>query len=323
MVLNCSEWTTADLPLDGSPTTLDNFTSTLTVTSTSVAYQAINPLRGTILLTTEEYEELDGEELYAIMYMEDDATAYGRARGVVRSHAQASCIGGLVFEYSDEWWKGGNDTYHLDCYDDNASFQSPCGSSSDGFGPDGRLNEEFFGLYNMSVESEAPYRITMTARPAVAALQELWGITSAGTATASRRAFLQTTDDIFAAVFPNSVWDLLSDAEGLVLLGILTFLIVLGTTLPLLWSMLQSPKPERVGPQPITLTYRLSDGDMRRSRSAILDNKGEVPEHEVPTVSMTITHRNLHGLGPVELLRSDADSDVASTVTSRYVELRQ
>ena len=331
MVLNCSEWTTADLPLDSSPTTVDNFTSTRTVTPGSVAYQAINPLRGTILLDTAEYAELDGEELYAIMYMEDDGTAYGRVRGVVERHVQASCIGGLVFEYSDEWWKGGDDTYHLNCYDDNASFQSPCGYSSTGFGPDGRLNEEFFGLYGMSIEGEAPYRITMTARPAVAALRALWGVVDPNTTTAPspRRAPRRTIDGTFSAVFPNPILSLLEEREGLFLLGLLTLFIVLGTALPIVWSVWRSPRTEK----PVAEHVRASDDAPQRlpgdilERSQSIPESQKIPEHEpeelAPTVSLALMHRNLHGLRPIELVGGPAENDVASAVPSQYTGLLQ
>ena len=45
--------------------------------------------------------------------LQDDETQYGRIRGKIAEHHQASCIGGCIFEYSDEWWKGSKgDTWH-------------------------------------------------------------------------------------------------------------------------------------------------------------------------------------------------------------------
>ena len=45
--------------------------------------------------------------------LQDDDTKYGRIRGKIVEHYLPSCVGGCIFEYSDEWWKGSkDDTWH-------------------------------------------------------------------------------------------------------------------------------------------------------------------------------------------------------------------
>ena len=142
-VLDCAEWRIRDLPLDGAPTTLLNFTSTRSTLPASVPYQTLNPLSGRILLTATEYESLTAGTVYAVMYLETDSAAdVRRIRGGVQAAYVPSCIGGLVFEYTDEWWKGvRTDAYHTECFNDNATYQSTCGLPIPNFGPDGRSNE--------------------------------------------------------------------------------------------------------------------------------------------------------------------------------------
>ena len=85
-------------------------------------------------------------------------------------------------------WKGSKgDTFHTDCSEDNATIQSACGFSVTGFGPDERMNEEWFGLYNCtysdSDDDEVAHTITLTPRAAVAQLQSLWGLATTTTTT--------------------------------------------------------------------------------------------------------------------------------------------
>ena len=105
-MFNCSDWATASLPLPGDPTTIDNFTATASVDPDSIAYQSVNPLTGRLLLTPEEYGALAGGLLYVVMYRENDGAENGRVRGAVGRSSVPSVIGGMVFEYTDEWWKG-------------------------------------------------------------------------------------------------------------------------------------------------------------------------------------------------------------------------
>ena len=58
------------------------------------------------------------------------------------------------------------------CHRDVHDVHSTCGRSSAGFGPDNRLNEEWFGLYNATYEDDdKDFFITLVPRPAVTTLQ--------------------------------------------------------------------------------------------------------------------------------------------------------
>jgi hypothetical protein len=74
----------------------------------------------------------------------------------------ATCAGGCVFEYADEWWKSGNPASH-----DVGGF--PLGGL-----PDGYANEEWWGLYAIADNGFAPD--TLTPRATVAALRAAWAL---------------------------------------------------------------------------------------------------------------------------------------------------
>ncbi|GLD95854.1 hypothetical protein PINS_up004532 [Pythium insidiosum] len=81
-------------------------------------------------------------------------------------------VGGFVFEYSDEWWKAGNENVHN------------LGEVANGGFPLGYLSEEFFGLYR-AVRPEHPEAIDkMHPRPTVDLLRDIW---SKGTSRWRRR----------------------------------------------------------------------------------------------------------------------------------------
>lgn len=74
----------------------------------------------------------------------------------------AIAAGGCVFEFSDEWWKGqGTSTQH-----DSGGFEQG------GF-PDGFSNEEWYGLFEISL-TPGGGSDTLTPRPAYSALKTLW-----------------------------------------------------------------------------------------------------------------------------------------------------
>ena len=90
------------------PTTATTTSTFQSVRSTNVnpstiAFQKLNPLKGTFLLTSSEYTEFNQGQTYGIFFIQDDETAYGRMRGSIAQAATPSVIGGLVFEYTDEW----------------------------------------------------------------------------------------------------------------------------------------------------------------------------------------------------------------------------
>ena len=57
------------------------------------------------------------------------------------------------------------------CSKDEHNEHSTCGKGQTGFGPDERLNEEWFGIYNTSYDSDKDYVITLLPRPIVSDLQ--------------------------------------------------------------------------------------------------------------------------------------------------------
>jgi len=77
--------------------------------------------------------------------------------------ANASIIvGGCVFEFTDEWWKG-----------EGGADQHDSGGFVQGGFPDGFSNEEWYGLFEVTV-SEGGRLDTLTPRPSYDALKSLW-----------------------------------------------------------------------------------------------------------------------------------------------------
>ncbi|TMW68014.1 hypothetical protein Poli38472_007686 [Pythium oligandrum] len=72
-------------------------------------------------------------------------------------------VGGFVFEYSDEWWKSGNEDIH-----------NYGGVKNNGF-PLGYLSEEYFGLYRAARPDGHNGIDDMHPRPTVDMLTEIWG----------------------------------------------------------------------------------------------------------------------------------------------------
>jgi hypothetical protein len=235
-VIDCANWnssTIADFYGSMTSYTYDTFSSITSVSPTSPDYETISPLSGTMLLTADQYDAFQTSSAYTIMFMEGDTSDYGRVRGQMFKGHPASCIGGAVFEFHDEWWKGSkDDTFHANCHRDVHDVHSTCGRSSAGFGPDNRLNEEWFGLYNATYEDDdKDFFITLVPRPAVTTLQNLWNrSTSAAATTTARihkqRGFLATirttssTDPAtYNTLFPLSFSDFSSWTWFVVFLG--------------------------------------------------------------------------------------------------------
>jgi hypothetical protein len=70
-------------------------------------------------------------------------------------------IGGIAFEFSDEWWKSGNPAQHDSGGFANAAF------------PDGMMNEEWWGLFSVSAAGGGAVD-HLTPRAAFAHLQQSW-----------------------------------------------------------------------------------------------------------------------------------------------------
>jgi len=97
--------------------------------------------------------------------------------------------GGALFSYVDEWWK---------CTD--PTKQDPCSFSNSNF-PDGKSNEEYFGIFKVSKTSGAD---SLTPKAAVAALTSLWsgfntGATTGGATTGGATTGGVTTGGVTTA----------------------------------------------------------------------------------------------------------------------------
>jgi len=83
-------------------------------------------------------------------------------------HNTDVCSGGIVFAWTDEWWKSGNVTQH-----------DP-GESANGAFPGGWGDEEWFGICGVEVKDRAPANFdkshpdTLLPRAAFDRLKQLW-----------------------------------------------------------------------------------------------------------------------------------------------------
>ena len=323
-VLDCGEWPVARAR-DARPTTVANFSATRAVMPGSIAYQALNPLSGQILLSAAEHQDLQSGQLYVNVYMQSDATAYGRVRGAVVRAQQPSCIGGLVFEYSDEWWKGSkNDLFHADCDGDNASVQSACGHTIPNFGPDSRMNEEWFGLYSATYDARAPHRVTLHPRPAVPALQELWGTRAAvagppragealESAAGAPRApgpvpgLPRASTDVeeastYSTVFPTSVGTYVTEDRILMALAVLAAVMVGMALVPSLCRLLRASRRAEA----LESLQDLDLADLVRSHSSV--HGLEVCRRALKSGDHRIQDRLRGGALGVKYIASDASA---------------
>ncbi|KAJ0404087.1 hypothetical protein P43SY_000871 [Pythium insidiosum] len=92
----------------------------------------------------------------------EQTVAMERNYNLTDSLREQILVGGFVFEYSDEWWKAGNENVHN------------LGEVANGGFPLGYLSEEFFGLYR-AVRPEHPDAIDkLHPRPTVDLLRDVW-----------------------------------------------------------------------------------------------------------------------------------------------------
>ena len=255
-VVNCSEYGISSIATvygSGTPSASTSFRSVRSVSPYSADYELLNPLHGTLRLTDLEYQHLQSDSGFVVLYLENDPTPYGRIRGpIVESH-QASCVGGVAFEFHDEWWKGSSDdTWHTECHKDDEGRHSTCGRSAPGFGPDNRLNEEWFGLYNASYRyDDDDHIIELRPRTAVFSLQQLWNRSTAAepvtvrAAVVTPRAAAAGPAGAYTNYFPKDVEEFSFVYWLLVIAGVLMLamvaLIVVNLTYPYLshgWFLL-------------------------------------------------------------------------------------
>jgi len=141
-----------------------------------------------------------------------DQAVVALAKELVGQNSQtvpgAKCIGGLVFEYTDEYWKGVlTDTFHINCFDDNSSIQSLCGypAVSPNYS-DHRLIEEWFGLYNTSYPNGNDWLVQLDPRPAIVNLNAYWSTVNAnGSNTTSRRRAAGQPPVSYQVVVPSPI----------------------------------------------------------------------------------------------------------------------
>ena len=107
-ILDCARWPISDVAAvyaNKTPMATHDFRSSRTISPASTDYHWLCPLNGRLLLTQAEYHRLASGSAYVIMYTQADSQPYGTIRGAVVTSHQPSCVGGSVFEYTDEWWK--------------------------------------------------------------------------------------------------------------------------------------------------------------------------------------------------------------------------
>eukprot|EP00455_Lapot_gusevi_P036147 TRINITY_DN4012_c0_g2_i4.p1 TRINITY_DN4012_c0_g2~~TRINITY_DN4012_c0_g2_i4.p1 ORF type:complete len:235 (-),score=59.05 TRINITY_DN4012_c0_g2_i4:132-788(-) len=101
-------------------------------------------------------------------------TEYNMALLQILLNTRDICVGGAVFEYSDEWWKGRDsikDGRHPDCPSSDPTKHNNCGHPASG--PDSYSNEEWYGLMSVSNPDNAGPDI-LDYRPAFYAIQSVY-----------------------------------------------------------------------------------------------------------------------------------------------------
>ena len=196
------------------------------------------------------------------------------------------------------------DTYHTDCFNDNASVQSACGFSNAGFEPDGRSNEEWYGLYNVTYPRDSDLAVELHPRPAVAALQALWSALDAAAPPApdARRARRRGADavprpaeeayrapGVYQTIFPTQISDHFS----------VTFL-VLGMAIPvgimvLLVAVPYVPFPRRFRTPDTNLEANMQRriSTAYRRKSVILEGGGNLQALERPEEALPNCYEDL------------------------------
>uniref|UniRef100_A0A7S1JEU0 GH16 domain-containing protein n=1 Tax=Eutreptiella gymnastica TaxID=73025 RepID=A0A7S1JEU0_9EUGL len=249
--INCAAWN--NTVVSGSERKQPNeyftntsFQSTGYIDPQSVEFQTLLPLSGKILLSESDFKLFDDGMIYAVLWTEDAPGEYGRIRGSVIKSYQPSAVGGIVFEWMDEWWKGDKaDVYHEMCNFDNESTHSTCGFELPGFGPDSRLNEEWFGMYepiyDYESNSERTKLFKLQPRPAVQKLQDVFSRSSPTTTlnvthSDSRRArqsvpmvpraAVTTPPGSFDVVLPSTLGDYLNNFFWLGVCAVLIIVMV-------------------------------------------------------------------------------------------------
>eukprot|EP00668_Euglena_longa_P002959 GGOE01003456.1.p1 GENE.GGOE01003456.1~~GGOE01003456.1.p1 ORF type:complete len:3098 (-),score=946.50 GGOE01003456.1:364-9156(-) len=182
MILYCNE----DVPNTPNNTVTCNavqYTNKYSnVTAGNAVYRSLLPLNASMVVDSDTLSALTSGSSFVVLYMANNLK-YGAMRGSIGKSHVPSVLGGLVFEWMDEWWKAPtSDSVHTGCSkDDNAMKQSTCGftqssSANSDLTTDRRLNEEWFGMYQQiypNNESEWISSHNFTLRPRDA-ITHLW-----------------------------------------------------------------------------------------------------------------------------------------------------
>jgi hypothetical protein len=99
----------------------------------------------------------------------DQSTYLASQWGEINAKLNSGCLGGLVFQWHDEWWKAGNNSIH----------DTTSGWTSAGYLFDTNMNEEWFGVCAISTNSVTD----RSARQSYYTLKSLWQTQSILTAT--------------------------------------------------------------------------------------------------------------------------------------------
>ncbi len=140
----------------------------------NLAFWAVNLYRGlTLDGALDSFRQRSGkavlvsefgvDALNEVRQVEDAETQASWLRNLLRLLQQEEVLGSVVFEWTDEWWRGGP----------SPQSHGPAGELRPGF-PDGRANSGWFGLFGLSTH-EVPGLDGLRPRPAFAVLAEEWG----------------------------------------------------------------------------------------------------------------------------------------------------